>query len=217
MKILFTGFEPSPAGEASSSWAWLDEASSFSSEDHQIATLALPRCWDTCFEPLQELSLEDWDGIVCVGERDGSDIAVERIALNENNGAVQDGLGRRPRRKTIVEGGAAGFWTGLPYRDLSIHLAECGLKAFASHSSGGGLGNCVFYQLMWRLSQARKSLTAGLVQVPYGQNAGDLETGLKRKFVSAILASLTRTAECGDSLEVDLSRLSQLRGGFLSV
>ncbi|MDQ8203430.1 hypothetical protein [Pelagicoccus sp. SDUM812003] len=212
MKILFTGFAPESETANPMSWKWIEHASQHVSHDHFAQALQVPFSWDDCFETLRPTLNQGWDAVVCLGSRPIESLAIERLALNETDAACKDCLGRRPRSKVIDPDGEAGYWTGLPYRELGLTLSADRLPSKPSHSAGGGLSNFLFYKLMNWIALSRRSLVGGLIHVPEQETAVPVSEEAQKTFVRSVFTALTRSAERSDSLMVDLDRMRSLRG-----
>ena len=211
MKLLFTGFEPATEGAESPTSRWIFDLSELAPESVIVRTVLLPATWDGAFAALQPLLGQGWDAVVCLASKRCDQLAIERVAVNENDVSQKDSEGRRPRSKVIVDGGDAGYWTGLPYRELGLRLTERQIASAASHSAGGGLGNHVFYQLMRWIDRSGQTVVGGLVQVPEAAAAIDANKERRRAFLDCIVASVGRSADAADSLSVNVARLQRLK------
>lgn len=211
MNVLLTAFAPASEESESQSWSWIKGASTPEDADRYVATLRLPPIWDGCFEILETALRQPWDAVVCVAARPTKSIMIERLALNECDVSRKDSLGRRPRERIIDPEGEAGYWTGLPYRDLTIRLAEAGLVSIASHSAGGQLGNYLFYKLMRWIDRTGSKIVGGLIHVPERFGMSLMAADANRVFLDCLLESIEQTTLRGDGLAVDLDRLDRLK------
>lgn len=175
-------------------------------EGHRVETLSLPQVWNSCFEPIEQLLKNPWDGIVVFAEKSGESIAIERIVINEADGSFKDDEGRRPRGKVIDPTGDAGYWTTLPYRELAKRFTSAKFPAVSSHSAGTGLANFVCYRLLRELAAHERALPVGLIQFPLGGSPFSKEQA--ETFLSVLLESLDPASLSTESLGLDMNRLS---------
>lgn len=201
MNLLLAGIEPSAPTPSSVAWDCLAAISEMEFEEHSVATLRLPAVWDDCFQPLQDALNQNWDAIVCLAGKNCDALAVERIAINESDVSIKDRCGRRPRSKVIVTDGDPGYWSGLPYRELSARLSEAKLEATSSHSAGTGLSNFIFYRMMHSLALRGRQIPAGLIHLPERR----FKVEQAEQFASVLLSCLDGRLISESSLRIDLS------------
>ncbi len=105
--------------------------------------------------------------VVCTGQGGGSWLNLERIAINvaDVTGAKYN-CGAKPRDATLVGGGPAAYFTGLPIRSLLAKLREAGVPAEISNSAGTFGCNQVFYHLMDHVERRGLGIPAGFIHVP---------------------------------------------------
>lgn len=211
MNLLLAGLEPSVPTAKAVAWQYLTAIGEMSFDEHTVETVRLPAVWDDCYQPLLDRLRLDWDCVVCLAGKSGGSIAVERVAINETDASIKDRSGRRPRGKKIVADGDPGYWSGLPYRELSERLSDAKLEATRSHSAGAGLANYVFYRLMHTLSQGARGVQAGLLHLPERRfEKEDVE-----RFFAVLVSTLGNRSRSSEALAVDLEKL-RLRGPLQS-
>ncbi|MCH6255996.1 hypothetical protein MLD52_05515 [Puniceicoccaceae bacterium K14] len=199
MKVLFAAFSPTESNPSSPSADFISTAQSLSSDELVVSSVELPYEWDNAYPALERVLQQSWDAIVIVGMRKDIDsLAIERIALNERSGSVKDAHGRRPLNKDIVENGDPGYWTGLPFRSLAGEIGKAGVPCFASHASGGGIGNLVFYRLMKWIADSKSTMVGGLLQVPETVDSPVVSRESSRKVLSILLDNLVKISTLGD-------------------
>ena len=79
---------------------------------------------------------------------------------------VSYNCGAKPRDATLVEGGPAAYFTGLPIRELLGKLRAGGVPAEISNSAGAFGCNQIFYHLMDYATRERLDILAGFIHVP---------------------------------------------------
>lgn len=212
MNLLLAGIESTDAASDAVAWQYLSAASEMDVGEHSVTTLRLPAVWDDCFLTLHSLLDQSWDAVVCLAARDVDVVSVERIAINETDVAIKDRNGRRPRSKLIAAGGEPGYWSGLPYRELSSRFTEAKVEAASSHSAGTGLANYVFYRLMHFFSNDSRDIPAGLIHVPACQIASERA----ECFVAVLLDCLHQRPDSNESLLVDV-KSQKVRSAIQSI
>ncbi|MEM9159486.1 MAG: hypothetical protein AAGB46_10590 [Verrucomicrobiota bacterium] len=204
LKILLVGFDNAPGSERNSAWDFVSCAADFCDEERFVQSVKLPLLWDGSFQALVPTILQGWDSAILFGNAPHTSIAIERLALNESDVSLKDAAGRRPKSKTVIAGDEPGYWTDIPYRDLTINLTESGVPAFASHHAGGFVANHVFYQMMHWIQRDHPGMMGGLIQIPENfAISGDL----KKRALSCILDTVAGTVEESSALSFDISKL----------
>lgn len=211
MKVLFVGFESANNEKNNTSLKWVSSACERVGDEHMVRFIEVPETWDDCFTPLRVQLNQGWDAVICIGYKDTEIVAIERIALNEADVTFKDANGRRPRGKTIDRNGDEGYWSGLPYRELSMSLTNAKIPSNPSHTAGSGVQNFLFYQLMNWISHSRRKLMGGLIQLPVSGQDFSVDAEMSFQFVQCILDTLDRSAKQNDSLMIDLARFEELR------
>lgn len=201
-----------PDGRGQLAWDAIAHASEHSSEDRHVASLRLPLSWRNGFHALEPQLIQGWDAIVLVGYTEAASLAVERLALNETDARMKDAENRRPLEHAVVAGGEPGFWTGLPYRELTLRLTQRGVPAFSSHHAGAYVPNCVFYHLMRWIQHNQLPMVGGLLQLPVGEGAKPFDADVLAKIAPTVIEVLSEQGQRPDSLHFDLDRLRLFKG-----
>ncbi len=104
---------------------------------------------------------------ISTGQGGGSWLNLERVAVNVADVTrVSYNCGAKPRDATLVEGGPAAYFTGLPIRELLGKLRAGGVPAEISNSAGAFGCNQIFYHLMDYATRERLDIPAGFIHVP---------------------------------------------------
>jgi pyroglutamyl-peptidase len=104
---------------------------------------------------------------ISTGQGGGSWLNLERVAINVADVTrVTYNCGAKPKDATLVEGGPAAYFTGLPIRRLLDKVRTAGVPAEISNSAGAFGCNQVFYHLMDYATREKLGITAGFIHVP---------------------------------------------------
>lgn len=121
------------------------------------------------------------DAVLSLGLAAGrTQITPERIAINCRDGE-KDNDGRSLEDSPIVEGGADGYFSTLPIRELVNRLKKKGFPAAISNSAGTYLCNNVMYSVLHEIKERGILIPAGFVHVPASH---DLVIGEQRQMPS---------------------------------
>jgi len=105
--------------------------------------------------------------IVSTGQGGGSWLNLERVAINVADATrVAYNCGTKPRDATLIEGGPAAYFTGLPIRKLLEKVRAGGVPAEISNSAGAVGCNQIFYHLMDYVAREKLTIPAGFIHVP---------------------------------------------------
>ena len=204
IKVLLAGFENDPEQGRNMAWDFISKASEHSNDDRFVQAVQLPLSWDKSFHALLPTILQGWHVALIFGGTSNASIAVERLALNESDVSLKDAAGRRPESKTIIAGDEPGYWTGIPYREITINLTNAGIPSTASHHAGGFVENQVFYRMMHWIQRDHPSMMGGLIRIP--QNF-DLSVDEKSLALSCILDTLSGCQDETEMLGFDVAKL----------
>jgi len=210
-RVLIAGFSPDPEKPQDISCELALSAGELDVAGVSISVLELPRSWSEAFPMLRDALVDEWDALILVSGANSGSVAVERLALNENDGREKDSTGRRAETRFVSEGGEIGYWTGLPYRELVIEMSSKGVPCYASHNAGGGVPNFVFYKLMEFVSRRDSGLMCGLVQLPFAESLRFMEKVKPELILPILVKTLFELDEREDRLAIDLGRLARLR------
>jgi pyroglutamyl-peptidase len=186
-RVLVTGFEPFGGAEVNPSQKLVEALASEPPPEVELTTAVLPVAWERATdELLRALQSELPELVICFGQADGrAHIAVERFALNFDEGSDEDG---EERRAEISADGPVAFRSLLPVDAIVEALRADGIPAAPSRDAGGFLCNHVFYVLM-RAVAGRPDVRGGFVHVPLLP-----EQALERPQPTMPLATLVRAA-----------------------
>jgi pyroglutamyl-peptidase len=162
--VLVTGFEPFGGADVNPSQKLVEALAAEPPDGLELATAVLPVAWARAADELaRALDSAKPELVVCFGQADGrAQVAVERFALNFDDGADEAG---ETRRAEIVPGGPVAYRSSLPVDAIVEALREEGIPATSSRDAGGFLCNHVFYVLMRTLAE-RPGIRGGFVHVP---------------------------------------------------
>jgi pyroglutamyl-peptidase len=105
--------------------------------------------------------------VICTGQGGGSWLNLERVAINVADVTKATyNCGAKPRDITLVEGGPAAYFTGLPIRRLLSKVRAGGIPAEISNSAGAFGCNQIFYHLMDCAARERLGVPCGFIHVP---------------------------------------------------
>jgi pyroglutamyl-peptidase len=187
-RVLVTGFEPFGGADVNASQQLVEALAAAEPPDgYELATAVLPVVWDRAADELaRALEREQPELVVCFGQADGrTQVAVERFALNFDDGSDEQG---EKRRAEIAPSGPVAYRSSLPVDAIVDALRADGIPAAASRDAGGFLCNHVFYVLMSVLA-GRRGVRGGFVHVPLLP-----EQALERAAPTLPLATLVRAA-----------------------
>ncbi|MBB4823039.1 pyroglutamyl-peptidase [Sporosarcina luteola] len=165
--LLVTGFEPFLKYPVNPTQKIADELHGLTIGDYKIHSEILPvdfsQSGDRILKHIKEIKP---DAVLSLGLSGGRyKITPERIAINVNDGA-KDNSGYAPVDEPIVEGGADGYFTNMPIRQMVNAMKEAGLPAEISNTAGAYLCNHVMYQALHLVNEERPEMLAGFIHIP---------------------------------------------------
>jgi pyroglutamyl-peptidase len=186
-RVLVTGFEPFGDAGVNPSQELVEALAADPPGGIELATAVLPVVWARAGDELvRALEREQPELVVCFGQADGrAQMAVERFALNFDDGCDEDG---ETRRAEIAADGPVAYRSSLPVDAVVEALRAAGIPAAASRDAGGFLCNHVFYVLLNALAE-QPEVRGGFVHVPLLP-----EQALDRAAPTQPLPSLVRAA-----------------------
>ncbi len=171
-KVLISAFEPF-GGLTLNSSLLVQQGLKSIYKNIEISKVVLPVLYKVAFDKL--LSIIDEvkpDIVLCMGQAGGRQkLAIERIAVNINNGTIADNGGTLKTDETIVDSGPEAYFANLPYRAM-IDVAND--KAVISYSAGTYICNDIFYRLMHRIKTAGLNIKGGFLHLPYTEHFGKI-------------------------------------------
>jgi len=161
MKILLTGFEPfgnsslNPSGEIVKAI-----------EADSIIGAILPAVFGQSAQMLKDLiNLHKPDAVLCLGQAEGRHaMTPERVAINLDDARIPDNAGNMPSEQSIIDGGAAAYFSTLPVKEMVIAMKAAGVPAAVSLSAGTFVCNHLFYSMQHQLQG--NAIKSGFMHVP---------------------------------------------------
>jgi pyroglutamyl-peptidase len=166
-KLLLTGFEPFLNFPVNPTMQIVEELHGLEIGGYKIHSEVLPVDFKKAGDMLLEhIEVYKPDAVISLGLAGGrSKITPERIAINVNDGA-SDNSGNVPVDEPIVAGGADGYFSTLPVREMVNSLKEVGLPAEISNSAGTYLCNHVMYRSLHLANEKQLDMKVGFLHIP---------------------------------------------------
>jgi pyroglutamyl-peptidase len=167
--ILLTGFEPFDRDAINPSWEAARALDGWRSGDAVVHARQMPCVFGAAIETLVAAMAElKPELVICVGLAGGrSEISVERVAINVDDGRIADNGGRQPIDQAVVEGAPAAYFSTLPIKAMVRDLRAAGLPASVSNTAGTFVCNHIFFGLMHRLATHPSGARGGFIHIPY--------------------------------------------------
>jgi pyroglutamyl-peptidase len=162
-RVLLLGFEPFEGFPVNSSWEAIRDLDGTTIRGAPVASRRLPVSYARVDAEIDKFLTETAPSIVVAfGLHPGSDIRLERIALNIDHTEPErpDNDGDAPTDRAISPGGSTTLVSRLPLEPILRRLRTDGLPARLSFHAGTYLCNHVFYRLL------QTDLPAGFIHVP---------------------------------------------------
>ncbi len=170
-RVLLTGFDPfdrepvNPSWEAAlalDGWQCLGRDTAGRSGGDVAATVharRLPCVFGEALEVLDRAIAELRPTLVlAVGQAGGrSELSIERVAINLDDGRIADNAGHQPIDLPVVADGPAAYFATVPIKAIVRDLRRAGIPASVSNTAGTFVCNHVFYGLMHRLAVAAQA------------------------------------------------------------
>ena len=171
MKILVTGFDPfggdkiNPAIEAVKRLP--DQIAGA-----DIIKLEIPTVFNKSAQVIREKIKEIHpDYVLNIGQAGGRyAITPERVAINFDDGRIQDNEGNQPLNQPIHEDGAPAYFTQLPIKAMVKAIREAGLPGVISNTAGTFVCNHVMYQVQYMRDKEFNNIKAGFMHIPFLPN-----------------------------------------------
>lgn len=167
MKILVTGFDPfggEPTNPAIESVKRIDD----NIEGAEIIKLEIPTVFHKAADVVEEKIKEvKPDVVLSIGQAGGRyGIAVERVAINQDDARIEDNEGNQPIDVVIREDGAPAYFSTLPIKAMVEEIKKENLPASVSNTAGTFVCNHIMYQDLY-LAEKYGNIKAGFIHVPF--------------------------------------------------
>lgn len=167
MKILVTGFDPfggEPTNPAIESVKRIDD----NIEGAEIIKLEIPTVFHKAADVVEEKIKEvKPDVVLSIGQAGGRyGIAVERVAINQDDARIEDNEGNQPIDVVIREDGAPAYFSTLPIKAMVEEIKKENLPANVSNTAGTFVCNHIMYQDLY-LAEKYGNIKAGFIHVPF--------------------------------------------------
>lgn len=168
MKILVTAFEPfggenlNPADEAVQLLPAMMDGS-------QIVKLQVPVVFGGAIEKVtRAIDGLQPDACLLVGQAGGrTDLGVERVAININDGRIADNAGYQPVDEPIDPLGPAAYFATLPIKAIVEGIRQAGVPATVSNSAGTYVCNHLMYGVLHHIALRGLVIPAGFIHIPF--------------------------------------------------
>lgn len=174
-RLLITGFGPFGDYARNASWESVSRARPILPPDWGVDALQVPVSWREAPERIEQALADDVHAVVAFGQARGSEIRLERIAVNATTHRSEDIHGKCFDEPHIDPNGPPAYYTGLPYERVLGALRREDVPSCISLHAGGYVCNFAFYHLMHHVHHRRGNLVAGFVHMP-DLDSMDLET-----------------------------------------
>jgi len=170
MKILMTGFQPFAGEKINPS---LEAVKML--EDNilgaEIIKASIPVVFGKSIEKLDEIiKIEKPDIVICVGQAGGRyEVSVERVAININDGRIQDNNGNQPIDEAIYEDGENAYFATLPIKAMVEEMKKGNVPATISNTAGTYVCNNLMYGLLYLINKKYHNIKGGFIHVPFIQ------------------------------------------------
>lgn len=168
MKILVTGFDPFGGEPTNPAWETVrrlpDEVAGA-----QIIKVQIPTVFGKSADVTRAAIIEhDPDFIVSVGQAGGRySVNPERIAINIDDGRIEDNEGYQPIDTPIKADGAPAYFSTLPIKAMVTAMQNAGIPAAVSNTAGTYVCNHIMYQVRYMCEHEFPGKRSGFVHVPY--------------------------------------------------
>jgi pyroglutamyl-peptidase len=204
--VLVTGFEPFDGADINPSWEAARALDGTSCGAASVVARQMPCVFGAALVALEAAIAElQPELVICVGLAGGrSEMSLERVAINIDDGRIADNAGAQPIDVPVVAGGPAAYFSSLPIKAIVHALRDAGTPASVSNTAGTFVCNHIFYGLMHALARGGGYTRGGFIHIPYlpeqAAQVGDapsmaLETAVK---------GLTIAIETALSVHIDL-------------
>ncbi len=201
-RVLLTGFEPFGGERINPSWEAVRALDGWQGGPAIVHARQMPCVFGAAIDTLASAIADIQPQLVlCVGQAGGrSEVSVERVAINLDDGRIADNAGHQPIDLPVVAGGPAGYFSSLPIKAMVRDLRAAGVPASVSNTAGTFVCNHIFYGLMHLLT-AQPGVRGGFIHIPYlpvqaaqfpGAPSMALETLIDALRIAVVTASTVR-------------------------
>ena len=168
MKILVTGFDPFGGEATNPAWETVRRLPD-TVAGADIIKVMIPTVFGKCAEVTHDAIVEhDPDVIVNVGQAGGRyAVMPERVAINIDDGRIEDNEGYQPIDVPIKADGPPAYWSSLPIKAMATAMHGAGIPALVSNTAGTYVCNHIMYQTLYMVDHEFPGKKAGFVHVPY--------------------------------------------------
>lgn len=162
-RVLVTGFDPFDREPINPSWeaalaldGWQCDGGDGGDAPAAVHARRLPCAFGEALTVLDRAIAELRPTLVlAVGQAGGrSELSIERVAINLDDGRIADNAGYQPIDLPVVVGGPPAYFSTLPIKAIVRDLRRAGIPASVSNTAGTFVCNHLFYGLMHRLGTA---------------------------------------------------------------
>ncbi len=168
LRVLLTGFEPFDGEPVNPSWEAARALDGWQTGQAIVHARQMPCVFGAAIDTLSAAIAGIQPQLVlCVGQAGGrSEVSIERVAINLDDGRIADNAGHRPIDLPVVPGGPAAYFASLPIKAMVRDLRAAGVPASVSNTAGTFVCNHIFYGLMHLLA-GKPGVRGGFLHIPY--------------------------------------------------
>lgn len=168
MKILITGFEPFGGEPVNPSWEAVRRLP-VEIAGAEVIKLQIPTVFGRSADVVRSAIVEhDPDVVVSVGQAGGRFMVhPERVAINIDDGRIEDNDGYQPIDTPIRTDGAPAYFSTLPIKAMVTAMRKAGVPAEVSNTAGTYVCNHIMYQVLYLIDREFPGKRGGFIHVPY--------------------------------------------------
>jgi len=204
--VLLTGFEPFNGETINPAWEAVRALDGWNGPGFTVVARQLPCVFGVANEVLaRAIAALSPQLVIAVGQAGGrSDLTLERVAINVDDGRIADNAGRQPIDDAIVAGGPAAYFSTLPIKAIVERLRQAGLPASVSQTAGTFVCNHVFYGLMHATAGSGSAIRAGFIHIPYLPQQAAAHPGAASMALADMVAGLRLAVDVALNVEHDV-------------
>jgi pyroglutamyl-peptidase len=167
--VLLTGFEPFDRDAVNPSWEAARALDGWRSGGVVVHSRQMPCVFGAAIEALVAAMAEvKPELVICVGLAGGrSELSIERVAINIDDGRIADNAGRQPIDQAVAADAPAAYFATLPIKAIVRDMRAAGLPASVSNTAGNFVCNHIFFGLMHHLATHGSKARGGFIHIPY--------------------------------------------------